>query len=393
MRKKVILEPSVFLWQTPGQGFLYDSATASFLHFPLTDTGIRSLSSQWEDIDNLYVAHYDDDDEQVLSFVRTIVKKGFGKVYDEDAPVVSFPPVFKINRSVEHKELWGGIEAIPILPLLSHLRVILGGPFSGVHLNNQDLYPMDSDKCLDLSSLWKFIYNCDLFTLTKVDLVVSDWNERLLLSIVEGVIQMDFKKKVRFFFADPDPGFKNEILTLLATEGFAVTQICPPDVRIEKADWIKGRDYQLLVRSNEDVAHWESLLGEDDSIKYDFKPIADNNLEFFRENVFLSEEEILSQKLTKKDIFRHQALNVSQFGIFYIFPDGTVHPAADAPAIGTLEDSVHQMIIRELEENFAWRQTRRLMEPCKYCIYCDLCPSPTIYERIIGVPGCTYWKE
>ena len=64
MRKKVILEPSVFLWQTPDQGFLYDSATASFLHFPLTDTGIRSLSSQWEDIDNLYVAHYDDDDEQ-----------------------------------------------------------------------------------------------------------------------------------------------------------------------------------------------------------------------------------------------------------------------------------------------------------------------------------------
>ena len=154
-----------------------------------------------------------------------------------------------------------------------------------------------------------------------------------------------------------------------------------------------GRKYQLLIRSVEDGDHWESLLQEAENVDYDFKPIADNNLDFFRDNVFLSEEEILSQKLTKKDIFRHQALNVNQFGTLCVFPDGTIHPAADAPAIGILEDPVHQTIVRELVENHAWRQTRRLMEPCKNCLYHDLCPSPSVYERIFGVPGCTYWQK
>jgi hypothetical protein len=134
-------------------------------------------------------------------------------------------------------------------------------------------------------------------------------------------------------------------------------------------------------------------LQDTESVDYDFKPIAEDNLEFFRKNVFLSEEEILSQKLTKKDIFRHQALNVNQFGTLYVFPDGTIHSAADAPAIGTLEDPVHQTIVRELMENHAWRQTRRLMEPCKNCLYHDLCPSPSVYERVFGVPGCTYWQK
>ena len=238
-----------------------------------------------------------------------------------------------------------------------------------------------------------FLQRCDLHSLTHIDLVISDWDKEQLSGLFIGLSVLALKDKTRFFFAHSDPGFNNVIIDTLVKDGFSMTQVCPPDAKVKNAEWVDGRDYQLLVRSEEDMDRWEELLGENDSVKFDYKPIADYNLGFFRKNVFLSEEEILSQKLSKKDIFRHQALNANQFGTFYIFPDGSIHPAADAPAVGTLDDPVHQTIIRELEENHAWRQTRNEMSPCKDCLYRYLCPSPSVYERIFGVPGCTYWKE
>ncbi|MBO6082812.1 MAG: hypothetical protein J6P46_07305, partial [Bacteroidales bacterium] len=244
---------------------------------------------------------------------------------------------------------------------------------------------------LDPARLFAFLSRTSKQLLSSLELILFEWDDNQMASLIPALA--GYKNCIHFFFTHPDPGFYNEILDKLVVDGFSITQVCPVDVDIRKASWVSGRSYQLLVKSEEDMNHWEELLQDAGDVDYDIKPVADNNLEFFRKNVFLSEEEILSQKLTKKDIFRHQALNVNQFGTFYVFPDGTVHPAADAPAVGTLEDSVHQMIIRELEENHAWRQTRRLMEPCKNCLYHDLCPSPSVYERIFGVPGCTYWKE
>ena len=395
MRKKVVLDSSVFLWQTTTEGFLYNWISSACLRFPIADSSIQALCNQWEDLDNLYAARFDPQENRsfVNNLVTTIVLRGLGRVYDEDAPVVSFPPILKVNRGVERKAIKERVETQPILPYLTHLRIYLGGLSGDCSLWKQAMFPMSSPESLDFGRLMGFLLRCDRHSLAHIDLVISNWEAKRISAFSKGLSEMALKEKVRFFFAHPDPGFNNEILDGLVAEGYAITQVCPPDRDIKTAIWVPGRGYQLLIRSEEEAEYWESLLQDAEDVNYDFKPIADNNLEFFRENVFLSEEEILSQKLSKKDIFRHQALNANQFGTFYVFPDGTIHPATDAPAVGTLEDSVHQTIIRELEQNYAWRQTRRLMEPCKNCLYHDLCPSPSVYERIFGVPGCTYWQE
>ena len=395
MRKKVVLGSSVFLWQTSIEGFLYDWISGACLRFPVVDSGIRALCDQWEDLDNLYAARFNpqENDSQVNKLVTAIVLRGLGRVYDENASAVSFPPVLKINRSVERKAIMDRVETQPILPNLTHLRVFLGGVTGDRNLWKQAMFPMASSVFLEINRLRGFLHRCDCHSLAQIDLVISDWDAGRISAFSEGLSEMSMKEKVRFFFAHPDPGFNNEILVGLVADGYAVTQVCLPDKRIERAAWVQGRNYQLFVRGEEEAEYWERLLEGTDGVDYVFKPIADNNLEFFYNNVFLSEEEILSQRLTKKEIFRHQALNVNQFGTLYVFPDGTIHPAADASAIGTLEDPVHQTIVRELVENHAWRQTRRLMKPCKNCLYHDLCPSPSVYERIFDVPGCTYWRK
>lgn len=395
MRKKIVLDSSVFLWRAGQSGLLYNWETAASLHVSLKDPFILSLFDQWQDLDNLYSAFYDDSDLQALpNPVEDIVRMKFGVVCDEKTPHVSFPPILKIRNSIEGKDKRGGLDAMPLLPNLSHLRIFLGGLSDGLLLWKQTMYPLSSSRHLAENRIVDFLQHCDLRSLSQIDLIVSDWNWDYLGALTKKLSALGVKKSVRFYFAHPDPGFNNEIIDYLVDEGYPLTQVCLHNADQETAPHItKNRNYLLLVRNEEDVKYWEDTFGEESVANYDLKPIADNNLAFFQKNIFLSKEEILSQKLSKKDIFRHQALNVNLFGTFYVFPDGTIHSAPDAPAIGTLEDSVHEIIIRELEENHAWRQTRDLMAPCKNCLYRYLCPSPSVFERIFGVPGCTYWKE
>ena len=394
MGKKLVLKSSVFFWETSYQGMLYDWTTSTSLRFSLLDPGILSICNQWKDLNNLYAAHFDEKEEQdwMRAFVSAVVEKGLGDVFEEEDPAISFPPVLKINQTLERMGTRGGLDTMPLLSFLSHLRVFLGGNCDVNSLWKQVVFPMATPEHIDEERLFAFLQRCDPRSLTQIDLVLSTWDAPYLSAIVDGLTSLNWKNNVRFYFAHSNPGFNNEALDRIASDGFALTQICTPG-SLEQMQWINGRKYHLLVREERDLIFWTGYLGENPTIDYEFKPVADNNLEFFRNNVFLSEEEILSQKLSKKDIFRHQALNVNQFGTLCVFPDGTIHPAPDAPAIGTLEDSVHQTIIRELEENHAWRQTRDLMTPCKNCLYRYLCPSPSVYERIFGVPGCTYWKE
>ena len=49
--------------------------------------------------------------------------------------------------------------------------------------------------------------------------------------------------------------------------------------------------------------------------KYKLKPVyTGNNIRFFKEEVFLSKEDILSTPMTMKDFFARQAVNLYDFG-------------------------------------------------------------------------------
>lgn len=41
-------------------------------------------------------------------------------------------------------------------------------------------------------------------------------------------------------------------------------------------------------------------------------------------------------------------------------PDGRIYSEITAPALGTVEDSIYDLLIRELQNNYAWRKVRNL---------------------------------
>lgn len=392
--KTIVLRSSTFLWTIRNEGFLYNVESGTNYSFLLNDSTIKDVCSQWEVLDNLYVAHFDDSvaSDTFNQFCEKIKDLSMGEIASPGKTPIAFPPRLKVKYSVEtFNHLGRNISAEPILPSMMRLVVFIGGKGDTGDMWKQSLCHMTSEEVQSPDNLVRFLSLYNTPGLMTIDIITSD---RELDSLPVWIESMEpFKEKTRFVISSSDLALSSPEITLLLTAGFKLTVFCT-EVPANTVKWAGDRSYYLPVRSESDYNQWSTLLGSADSgLDYSIVPIADDNLDFFKENIFLSEEEIRSQKLSYRDIFRHQALNVNQFGTFYVFPDGTVHPAADAPAIGTLEDSAHQLIIRELEENHAWRQTRRLMEPCKNCIFHDICPSPSVYERILGVPGCTYWKE
>lgn len=391
MRQFVLWESS-FLWMKGDSGCLYNTKKHTSLRFSVVDPFIHDVCRQWDEPSNLYAAKFDENkvSEVFFSFAANVEERSLGQIFEEDEAVISYPPILSIQDSVErlHKT---GVNLInePVLKYLLCLRIFLGGNTDKRSWWLQAMYPMNSSARLEADRILQFLRRCDLNSINHIDLLISDWDKEQIDSFIKAITLLDISGKTRFFFTHPDPSYNNEVLDSLLGTGLDITQVCLPGNEKTFPVWISGRSYCLLVRNEVDYNHWETLLEQESPDNYTIKPIAEDNIDFFRANVFLSEEDILGQKLSKKDIFRHQALNVNQFGTLFVFPDGTIHSAPDGPTIGTLEDSVHQTIVRELEENHSWRQTRKLMSPCKDCIYQDLCPSPSVYERILGTPACT----
>lgn len=107
-----------------------------------------------------------------------------------------------------------------------------------------------------------------------------------------------------------------------------------------------------------------------------------NNISFFEDHIFLSEQDICDMPITKREVFLHQTLNLYDFGRLVIMPDGTVYANLNESALGEWTDPLYDIIHTELMEGNSWLYIRD-KEPCLGCVYQWLCPSPSNYERVL----------
>ena len=152
-------------------------------------------------------------------------------------------------------------------------------------------------------------------------------------------------------------------------------------------------DVLFKITSNEDYTHAERLINLCDIDIYSFEPYYDGaNLAFFKENVFLSTEDILVNPLSMKEIFAHQCLNTFDFGKLAIMPNGDVYANTNFVSLGNIKThTVHEIIYKELTDGHSWLRIRN-QAPCNDCIYQWLCPSPSDYEIVIGKPNLCHIK-
>ncbi|MDR2084663.1 MAG: TIGR04150 pseudo-rSAM protein [Bacteroidales bacterium] len=152
---------------------------------------------------------------------------------------------------------------------------------------------------------------------------------------------------------------------------------------IELVNTKKDFTFNFLI---EDLSHLELInnISNNYEINSTISPIYNKqNLQFFEENVFLEESDILSEVIEMRKIFCNQKLNSNFFGSLYFLPNGEVKANMNCPTIGYFQNqSIVELIYNELVNNTTWRRIRD-GEKCQECIYRFLCPPTSNYEIVL----------
>lgn len=156
--------------------------------------------------------------------------------------------------------------------------------------------------------------------------------------------------------------------------------------KIQGADF----DYRLrfIVTDDVDVALCEGFVAKNgiDEETVELVPFFNgNNIEFFKENVFVTKEDIEVSLPTHNDIFARSVFNTFFFANITIFPDKRVFSNLHNSSLGLLGSREFFLLIaQELKQAKSWGLTRKKVSPCKQCPYQALCPPISNYEYAIG---------
>lgn len=146
--------------------------------------------------------------------------------------------------------------------------------------------------------------------------------------------------------------------------------------------------YIFEVSSEADFQAAERLIEACSIEKYQLNPVyTGSNMDFFKENVFLTHDDIFNSLISMKDLFSKRAINRNDFGKLNILPNGDIFANMHHPVLGNISThSIYEIIQKEINEGKSWLRIRN-QTPCDTCLYRDLCPSPSDYELEIGYPN------
>ena len=147
-------------------------------------------------------------------------------------------------------------------------------------------------------------------------------------------------------------------------------------------------EYQFIISDKEDLRKINALLNMS-SINSSILPFyTGENISFFEECVYTNLEDIFSEPIDRKTIFRRQVLNENFFGKLYIDAKGDAYSNMNEQPIGNIKDKkLKELVYMEIKsESPIWLKTRD-QTTCSQCLYRYLCPSLSNYELAIGKPN------
>ena len=147
------------------------------------------------------------------------------------------------------------------------------------------------------------------------------------------------------------------------------------------------------VTSMDNYSQINKFIEEFGIEKHQLKPVYTGDyIDFFKENVFLTKDDILSTPLSISDFFINQSMNIFDFGKIAIMSNGDIYANVNYPILGNIHThSIYEIISKELEEGRSWLRIRN-QAPCNTCLYQWFCPSPSNYEIAIGRPNLCHVK-
>lgn len=179
---------------------------------------------------------------------------------------------------------------------------------------------------------------------------------------------------------------------LISQENFFITYLIPPPFdRVLISNIIRfcgsqSKVWLSFIITNEEEYNEASIISKQLALtNYSILPFFNkNNYTFFNEFVFIEEENIFEYKISKEEIFINQVINSNNFGKLIILQNEIAHSNINSPQLGTINDGLNQLVLKELIDKTSWFLVRKNILPCKFCIYNNYCSPLSNYEAVLN---------
>lgn len=395
MKQYLLLYPDTFLWIDESKGLIYNSLNGYTYNF-LLDSDIKIICKYLLDSQNMYIyqlSHKEIENKKVKIWIEEILDIKAGEIVrleDDNIIPFSFPPIINLQSDIERISSESNRNVYEnIISYLHEINIYLGGVCKQPYpIFKQTNYPMSDEKnIIDPKQLYKIIETIKHVSLSVNiiggDLINYPYYNELFQLLNECVFTLTF-----FVF---DFDFINLQKILSKEESLFFKIIYTEDIYYEQVN-----QFLLSIKPSLNVT-WIFTVSSDKDIekieycinKYPHKnniyPIyTNNNDQFFQEKVYIDKNFLRRPKISKKQVYRNLSINTNFWGKITILASGHIYSNLNYPSIGTLNDSLYDIILRELKMKNTWRLTRDQHKPCNSCLFKYICPPISNYELILN---------
>lgn len=390
----ITLDSETFLWVKGEEGLLYNTQNKSSFHFA-NKGEVNEICKDLLEINNLYSAEISNNqlqNEGVVRWMDSIVANEMGYLTFEstlEERPVSLMPILKIQDDIQ-RYIWEynrGIQGEILNNLHNIFFYINGSTNNENELYKQITYPFKTDLYLDYHDIMNFCRNSQNPFLSEIHLIGSLFTYPSYQNLLDELELLHIQ--LVMIVTDTEYLDQMQAYTDVATEKNITIQIMVRNINcIEKLlsnqGNLKNNHYHFLISSKDE---YECTLDNIEKYNlnsdYQIIPIVKNNLDFFKELVYLDAEEIIETPLSKREIFIRQSINLNDFGRLTILPDGKAYSNVNHHPLGTIKNLPIELVQKEFTKGESWFNLRK-QKPCSECIYQWICPSPSNIELAIG---------
>jgi pseudo-rSAM protein len=396
------LEPFTFIFLQKEKILIYNSLSNKGNIFKNSNY-LKEIILRLQNLDNMYCIEITEKELEVndiKGFVDFVRNSFSGDLINSSVskPAI-FPPILNLQNNVKRLNSFQ-VRSVSeeIFYFLDEVSIYLGGQSPLSSLNEIDVYKQfdyckkNEGKYLafkEFKSFFQSFQNCG--SLERINILGGNiFCYPDLILLIEELSMLPAKKVVYSTYADiPN---KIESYSFLNNNLFSVKVLIDfPIIKKALEETFNlltrnGISYDCLfaVTSKDEFEQVEFLVNKYDLDQYEIKPVfTGQNIDFFKEYIFLSEEDILQTQTTRREIFIKRSLNVFNFGKLRIMENGKIYSDVNSPSIGKVNMPLVEVLNKEMCKPKSWLRVRN-QEPCNKCVYQWLCPSPSGYEHVIG---------
>lgn len=387
----LIIYPYTYISLIKGDYILYNTINGEYIKGNNSRLAniikkISSPNSQW-----LYSTSTQDINIDVQNFIFEIKEKNIGDYitdYTGEKPI-QFYPIKNIQHDIKrYKDDISNRRGDNVARYLHELSIYINNQCTQkCHLCSQiyKQYPFCHKKkesgTLNLEALSAFMNRTALPSLFRINILGGNiWNYPQLKELQQSLSTLD----ADIYYYTHISNFNLELIDLNIYKHIVVlVNIAEYKEAYTKAlHTLENIEYNFFITNEAELNVTYNLIKKHQLIHYQIRPLyIKDNYNFFKEFVFINEEDIFEHTHTFLDIFRNDTLNCNYFGKINIFTNGDVFADINKNTIGNIyQNSISELIWKELETGKSWLRTRNQQRPCNKCTLREICPPPSNIE-------------